>query len=177
VKGKLPPRQQRFVEEYLVDLNATQASIRAGYSKRTADVQGPRLLGNVRIAAEIQRLKEARAEKMGITAARVLEEVRRLALSDIRCVFDENGKLRAVADLSEEQAAAISSVEVVTSSIPIGHGEVEIESTHKLKAWDKLRALELLAKHLGLLRDRVELTGADGVALTGLWINVVAARE
>lgn len=72
----LPPRQQRFVEEYLLDLNATQAAIRAGYSAKTADVQGSRLLGNAKVAAAIQAAKSARSARTAITQDWVLERLR-----------------------------------------------------------------------------------------------------
>jgi phage terminase small subunit len=79
----LTPKQQRFVAEYLKDLNATQAAIRAGYSATNADVTGPRLLGNVGIAAEIQKRQDKIAGKLELTAEKVLqdlEEVRAKAL-------------------------------------------------------------------------------------------------
>lgn len=72
----LTPKQQRFVDEYLVDLNATQAAIRAGYSAKTAEVQGPRLLGNVRIAAAIRKRQEKRQERTEITQDFVLNGLR-----------------------------------------------------------------------------------------------------
>ena len=75
----MTPRQQRFVDEYLVDLNATQAAIRAGYSARTAEQQGPRLLGNVEIAAAVQAAQQARSDRMQITQDDVLRGLRREA--------------------------------------------------------------------------------------------------
>lgn len=69
--SKLTPRQERFVQEYLIDLNATQAAIRAGYSKKTADVQGPRLLGNVGVCAAINKGRAKQAERLEITAASI----------------------------------------------------------------------------------------------------------
>lgn len=75
--GKLTPRQGRFVEEYLKDLNATQAAIRAGYSAKTADVQGPRLLGNVRVGAAIAAGKAARTKRAELSADWVLRNLRK----------------------------------------------------------------------------------------------------
>ena len=68
----MTPKQARFVQEYLIDPNATQAAIRAGYSKKTADVQGPRLLGNVGVAAAIQVGQAALSDRLGVTADRVV---------------------------------------------------------------------------------------------------------
>ena len=75
----MTPRQQRFVDEYLVDLNATQAAIRAGYSARTAEQQGPRLLGNVEIVEAVQVAQQARSHRMQITQDDVLRGLRREA--------------------------------------------------------------------------------------------------
>lgn len=76
--GKMTAKQKMFCQEYLVDLNATKACIRAGYSQRTADVQGPRLLGNVRVKHEIDALKAKREEKVGLTAEKVLKDIERV---------------------------------------------------------------------------------------------------
>lgn len=75
----MTPKQNRFVDEFLVDLNATQAAIRAGYSARTAEQQGPRLLGNVEIAAAVQAAQQARSERLQITQDDVLRGLRREA--------------------------------------------------------------------------------------------------
>ena len=75
----LTPKQARFVEEYLVDLNATQAAIRAGYSAKTAEVQGSRLLGNVKVAAAIREAQEARSERTGITQDEVIQGLKKEA--------------------------------------------------------------------------------------------------
>lgn len=78
---ELQVKQKRFCEEYVIDLNATQAAIRAGYSSKTSVVQGSRLLSNANVQAEIQKLMNERSEKTGITAATVLERINRIANS------------------------------------------------------------------------------------------------
>jgi phage terminase small subunit len=83
----LNPKQRRFVAEYLIDLNATQAAIRAGYSKKNADVTGPRLLGNVGVAAAVAAGTSKQLATAELTAARVLEEIRRLAFIDMRSIL------------------------------------------------------------------------------------------
>ena len=80
---KLTPKQSAFVEEFAIDMNATQAAIRAGYSAKTAKEQATRLLSNVYVAAEIARGRAARSERTGITADRVLQELARVAFFDI----------------------------------------------------------------------------------------------
>lgn len=150
-------KHRRFVAEYLVDLNATQAAIRAGYSAKTAEQQGPRLLGNAEIAAAVQAGKARQLEKVDLTATRVLEEIRRLSFADPRSMFDEHGNLRPIHTLTAEQAACIGSMEVVKKNLTAGDGQVD--TVIKIKTWDKTRSLEMLAKHFGLLVEKVEIVG------------------
>lgn len=157
----LNAKQRRFVEEYLSDLNATQAAIRAGYSAKTAGAMGFALLKKLEIANAIQEAMQKRSEKTGITAERVLAELARLSFADIRKIFTEDGQLRPVHELPEEVAASISSVEVVTSRVPGGE-PTEVEYTSKIKFWDKRGSLELLGKHLKLFTDKTEVTGPGG---------------
>lgn len=154
--ANLTPKQQVFVREYLLDLNATAAARRAGYSERTADRIGPELLGKNWVAAAIAAAQAERAERTQVTADRVLTELARIGLSDVRALFDDDGRLLPVAKLPAHVAAAVSSVEVVSGS----DGAVT-----KIKLWDKPRALEMIGKHLGMFRDRVEVTGKDGGAI------------
>lgn len=152
-----PPedRRQRFVAEYLVDLNATQAAIRAGYPRRTARQQASRLLANANVFRVIRERQAARLTRAELTADRVLEELRRVALVDARSFFDDAGNLKAVSALTAEQGAALASFEVLIKNAEAGDGKQDL--VHKLKLWDKVRALELLAKHFRLLVDRVEV--------------------
>lgn len=94
-KGKLTAKQERFVSEYLIDLNATQAAIRACYSEKTAQVQGSRLLSNVMVAAEIAKRQAKVADKLELSAERVLRELEYLAFydpADVAMCTDENGE-------------------------------------------------------------------------------------
>lgn len=154
-------KHQRFVAEYLVDLNATQAAIRAGYSPKTAHVQGSQLLDNPKIAAAIAAGKSKQLAKAEITAQRVLDEIGRLAFSDVRGLFDADGNLKPIHTLTDEQAAAIASLEVIKKNAEAGDGK--IDTVHKLKVWDKTRSLEMLAKHFALLTERVEHSGDIGI--------------
>jgi phage terminase small subunit len=156
--AKSNPKHERFVAEFLVDLNAKQAAIRAGYSPRSAEVTGCKLLSNPKVAAAIAEGQKRVLDKLELSAERVLLELSRIAISDIRAVFDERGNLLQINGLPEGIAAAVASVEVVTRSI----GEGEVEYVHKIKFWDKLRALELLAKRLGLVKEQHEHSGKNG---------------
>lgn len=159
----LTPRQQRFVLEYLKDLNATQAAIRAGYSAKTAVVQGPRLLGNIQVAAAVQAASSKRLARLELKADDVLRELLRIARSDIRQLYDETGRLKPIHQLPDDVAAALSSVEILREKTTVKSGEIEEitveESVRKLKLWDKVKALELLAKHLNLLTERTQVDG------------------
>jgi phage terminase small subunit len=152
------PKQARFVAEYLIDLNATQAAIRAGYAAANADVTGPRLLGNVGVAAAIAAGKGQQLASADISAARVLEEMRRLAFIDLRGYFTATGDLKPIGDLNAEQGSALAGLEVLIKNAKAGDGQTD--TIHKFKVWDKTRALEMLAKHFGLLTEKLEHQGS-----------------
>jgi phage terminase small subunit len=171
----LTPKQQRFVSEYLIDLNATQAAVRAGYSERTAAEQASRLLKNVKVSAAVADAKSSIAEKLGITAERVLTEYARLAFLDIRKAFDEEGNLKPIHDLDDGTAAAIAGLEVeeIRESVepdeelegqPHGgalkrsRSKETVGRLKKIKLSDKKAALDSLAKHIGLLKDQSPVT-------------------
>lgn len=92
--AKITPKQQRFVEEYLVDLNATQAAIRAGYSRKTARQIGEQNLSKLDIQSAITKAREKRSERTQITVDRVLEEIARIGMGDVRKLFREDGSFR-----------------------------------------------------------------------------------
>ncbi|MCW2284939.1 phage terminase small subunit [Rhodoblastus acidophilus] len=151
---KLTPKQQRFVEEYIISLNATKAALEAGYSAKTAKSQGQRLLTNVDIADAISAAKKSRSERTEITADRVLHELAAIAFLDPAKVFTPTGEVRSLEDMDESVRRAIASVETISSS----DGDA-ISTVRKVRMNDKLRALELLGKHLQLWVERVKLGG------------------
>lgn len=151
----LTARQARFVEEYLIDLNATQAAIRAGYSRKTAGSQGFDLLKKPEIQAAIQEAQARRSQRTEITQDRVLAELAKIGFSDIRKLLSPGGNLVNPADMEDDIAGAVSSIEVVTRRLPGAgdDGEAEVEYVSKVRMWDKKGALETLLKHLGGLPD------------------------
>ena len=153
----MTPKQARFAAEYLIDLNATQAAVRAGYSTKTAFAQGSRLLRNVEVARVVAEGQAKRLESADLSATRVLEEIRRLALSNVRDLFDEGGNLRPIHTLTAEQAACIGGIEVIIKNAKAGDGITD--TIHKIKIWDKPKSLEILAKHFALLTERIEHSG------------------
>lgn len=153
----LEEKQKAFCREYLVDLNATQAAMRAGYSKKTARVQAARMLSKVSIQAEIKLLVEAAAKRTDITVDRVLTELARVAFGDPRKFFDGQA-LKDMKDLSDDDAAALSSIEVFEEFEGFGEERVKIGYTKKIKFWDKVSALEKIARYLKMLRTDIDLT-------------------
>lgn len=149
----LTPKQQRFVEEYLIDLNGTQAAIRAGYSPKTAEVQASRLLRDAKVYAAVEARKKELSESLQITQERVLKEYARIAFSDIRKTLTPGGNLLNPNDWDDDTAAAIGSIEVVTKALHNGDDAgTEVEHTHKIRTWDKKAALDSIAKYLGMFR-------------------------
>lgn len=146
----LTEKQKRFCEEYLIDLNATQAAIRAGYSEATAYSQGQRLLKNVEVQALLSERKKKLQESTEITQERVLKEYARLAFSDLRQYYDEDGKLKHPRDMSHDSAAALASIEIYDDMMTVGGERVKVGETKKIKLHNKVQALQDLAKHLGL---------------------------
>ena len=144
-------KQKRFIEEYLIDLNATQAAIRAGYSPDTAKSIGSENLTKPDIQARIAKAMAERSRRTGVNADRVVMELAKIAFVNASDVIDaETATLKP--DGAPDDTAAIQSVKVKT------FGEDGLE--REIKMADKLKALELLGKHLGMFKDKVELSGS-----------------
>ena len=149
----LNDKQRRFIDEYLLDLNATQAAIRAGYSERTANEQGSRLLAKVNIQNEVKKRMGDREKRTEITQDMVLEELAKLAFLDIRRAFNPDGGLMAVHELDDDTAAAVAGLEVIEMNGENG----KTCRLKKVKLSDKRAALELIARHLGMFNDKLNL--------------------
>lgn len=145
-------KQKRFCEEYLIDLNATQAAIRAGYASASSSEQGSRLLRNVQVRARVDAALAARSARTGVNADRVIRELARIAFLNAPDLVNMDDAT-LLADASREDTAAIASVKVKQM-----YGDVEgVE--REIKFADKLKALELLGKHLGMFSDKLQLSG------------------
>ena len=158
----LTPKQSLFVREYLVDLNATQAAIRAGYSEKTAGVIGQENLNKPYIKEAIQEAMDKRANKVEITADRVLEEIARLAFFDPRKFFNPDGSPIPIQDLDDNTAMALAGMDVMEEFEGSGSDRVFVGYTKKFKLTDKRASLELLGKHLKLFTDKTEISNPDG---------------
>lgn len=150
---KLTPKQQQFVDEYLIDLNATQAAIRAGYSIKNADKISSQLMGKTRVKEAIKKRMEDRQNRTKVTADRVLKEYAKIAFCDTRMFFNENGTLRPVSEWTEEMAACVGGLDVIET----GGGSESTAILKKVKLIDRRGALDSLARHLGMFKDKVEI--------------------
>jgi len=175
-------RQRQFCEEYLIDLNATQAAIRAGYKEKFAHTNAPKLLQNTTIRTKIDELMQARSQRTEITQDRVLRELAIIAFSNAadyasvierEAVMEVDGHQVKLLDddgnpilyrtvepvltetLTEDQKRALSVIKK-------GRDGFEV------KPYDKVRALELLGKHLGMFQDKVEVRGEINNPMAGL---------
>ena len=156
---KLTPKRMRFVDEWLIDFNGTQAAIRAGYSEKTAAATAARLLRNVNIQAEISRRQKDLRRRTEVTQERVVMELARVAFADATDFVQVETRIinrgdievplelavhKETAELSADQRAAIASIKQ-------GANGVEI------KLHDKIKALELLGRHIGMFNDKLDI--------------------
>lgn len=140
----LTPKQKRFVAEYLIDLNATAAAKRAGYKDPNI---GRQLITKNSVSDAIQKAILDRQERTEITQDMVIRETAKLAFFDIRKLFDENGKPLGISELDGDTAAALVGLDVQDIK-DAGSGDF-LGYVKKYKMADKIKALELLGKHLG----------------------------
>ena len=154
----LTPKQQRFVEEYLIDLNGTQAAIRAGYSAKTANEQAARLLAKVSVSQAVAEAKMARAEKVGIDAEWLLKRLAEESTADVADLYDEAGGLKPVHEwplIWRQGLVAGIDVEEIREN---GGG---VGIIRKVKLSDRVKRLELIGRHIdvGAFKDKVEHSG------------------
>lgn len=154
---KLTPKQKKFVEEYLIDLNATQAAIRAGYSKKNAHKIGPELVGKTRISAHIRKAIEKRSERTEIKQDDVLKELCNIGFSNLTDYLTVSNGVVTIKDfdgITKDKLSAVSSVKQTRDGVEI-------------KLYDKIKALEDIGKHLGmfngLLEDKESLERLDAI--------------
>ena len=152
--ANLTPKQQRFVEEYLIDLNATQSAIRAGYSEKTANEQGSRLLANVSISEAIAEAQNKRTKQTEIDAAYVLKRLVEIDQMDVLDIMDDQMKILPLRDWPKIWRQYISNIENLELT--------DADGVFKKIKWpDKVKNLELLGKHVsvGAFKDRIEHSG------------------
>lgn len=160
---RLTPRKQRFCEEYIIDLNATKAAERAKYSKKTARSIGQRLLTNVDIQKEIQRLMKKRSERTAISQDRVLRELAMIGFSDLRNYISIDKLTGAISakgfeDMPKDESRVLKSVKEDRVIKEDADGKkTTVYDKVKFELWDKPRALEMIGRHLAMFVDRTNL--------------------
>lgn len=167
IRGKphLTPKQQKFVLEYIVDNNGAAAARRAGYSEKTANAMAARLLAKVNIQQEISKAVARQEIRTEITADRVLEELARIAFLDVRKLYDDAGNLKKLSELSPDVAAALAELKVTDQ---MTDGKLTGRVTEAV-CWNKMKALEMLARHFGMMVDKKEVSGPGGDAIEICW--------
>jgi phage terminase small subunit len=165
--AKLTPKQKRFVEEYLIDLNATQAAIRADYSKKNADKIGHELLGKTRVSEAIKEAMDKRSQRTEITQDRVLQELAKVGFADIKNFLSFNTVLTTVGyDDKGERITDYAHVVQLKDSEQIDGAvisEVSLKDGQlKFKLHDKMKALQDIGRHLGMFTDKVDIGNKDG---------------
>ena len=148
---RLSDKQKKFCEEYIIDFNQTQSAIKAGYSAKTAYSIGNENLKKPDIQAYIKELLSKREERTQITADMVVKEWAKIAFFDIRKIFHKEGGLLNPHDLDDETATVISSIKA--RDVKVGD---DIETIKEYRLNDKMKALDMLAKHLGMFEKEKE---------------------
>lgn len=164
----LTPKQQRFKDEYLVDLNATKAAIRAGYSISTAAQQGARLLKNVNVLKAIAEAKAARSERTKIDADWVLRTLAEEKQADLSDLFDDQGRVRPVKDWPVVfRRGVVVGIESFEEYAGRGDEREPVGMVRKIKLSDRTRHMELIGRHVDVqaFRDAHALTGPNGAPL------------
>lgn len=146
---ELTQKQQRFVDEYLIDLNGKQAAIRAGYSEKTAEVQASRLLSNVKVAAAVAKAKEKVAERLEISQDWVLTNLKTVAE---RCM-----QTAPVLDRKGNQ-------------VLVENAEGDVVPAYTFNSMGATRSLELLGKHIGMFSDSLKVSGELGLGAVNIYL-------
>jgi len=161
----LTPKQARFVEEYLVDLNASAAARRAGYAARRADAMGHENLRKPEIAAAIAAAKAERSQRTKVDADWLLTRLAQEAEADLADLYHSDGSLKSVHEWPDVwRKGLVAGIEVLEEFAGSGQDRVQIGWVKKVKLADRVKVKELIGRHVdvGAWRERVEHTGTGG---------------
>lgn len=139
-------QRKRFYDRYFETLNGTQSAIYAGYSENTAASQASQMLSDPEGSEYLQNLRNEEAEKNGVSRARLLQEYKKIAFSDVRELYNTDGGLHNVKQIDDETAGAISSIK--SKEVFDGEGN-KVGDIIEVKTHDKIRALDAIGKHIG----------------------------
>lgn len=158
----MTPKQEMFCREFLIDLNGTQASIRAGYSAKTANRIATENLSKPDIKRRIEELKQQRQEVIGVDASYVLQRLIDIDQMDARDILNDDGSVKPIYDWPDVWRQSISGVDLME----ISNSENVAATLKKIKWPDKIKNLELLGRHVSVaaFKDRLELSGNVGLA-------------
>ena len=162
----MPPlknrKHEQLVQEYFVDYNQTRAAIRAGYSPKSANQQAPELFAKPSIAARVAEIQAEKSRRIGLTTDRVLQEIARLALVDPTDIIDDDTGMVS-AGAGADDRAAIQSIKVKRYFDRSGQEVTE----HEIRLNDKVKALELLCKAMGITEQAKQAAAAAAAAAQG----------
>jgi len=166
----LSDKQKRFVEEYLIDLNATQAAIRAGYSEKTAEWIGPQLLTKTHVLAAVEKAKAERSKRTEITQDMVVRELSLIGFADMAdfVKIDESGMIQALPldTLAEGKSRIIKKVREKRVIKSTAEGDQVLDATYEFELCDKVKSLENLGRHLGMFVEKREIDLKQPLNLT-----------
>lgn len=163
-QGGLHQRRTRFIKEYLLDQNATRAAIAAGYSEKGARVQGCRLLADPNIAAEVNKKNAETNNKLDLTVERLKQELARLCYYDPGAYLNEDGSAKPLSEVDEDSRRAIAGFEMAELYEGSGEKREKAGFIKKYKLADKNKAIEIAARSLKMLTDKLEVSGMDALA-------------
>ena len=162
---EITDKMRQFVDEYLIDLNATQAAIRAGYSEATAQEQSSQLLDRPDIRELVEQRQKDRIDRTQISQDLTVNELKAIALSDIAdfVIVKEGGVIeqRPFNELKKEQTRCVKKIRQTVRTAQSSDGTVIHQTAVlELELYDKVKSLELLGRHLGIFNDKLTLDGA-----------------
>jgi phage terminase small subunit len=160
----LTKRQEVFIAEYCVHLDATNAAIKAGYSKKSAMCQGSQLLANPKVKAEIAKKMGKRCGKLEITSENVLQELAKLAFYDPGALLEPDGSMKQIKDIDDVTRMAVAGMEVVELFEGTGDQKHAYGLCKKIKLADKGQNLERLGRYLKLFTDKIEVDATGNLA-------------
>lgn len=162
MERELTLKEERFIEEYITDGNATQAALRAGYSRKSASSIGYENLNKPQIAEAIDAARVARADRAKVSLDRVITELATLAFSDPRhYIVDKNGDVNIAPGAPWESYRAIASIRKKTTTHYLEDGTEKVTHDTEFKLWNKNDAANQLREHLGYVQ-KIALTNPDG---------------
>lgn len=163
----LTAKQRRFVEEYLIDLNATQAAIRAGYAESGASVEGARLLANAKVGAAVDIALAKRSERTAIDADWVLKRLALEADADIADLCTDDGNLKPVKEWPLVwRTGLVAGIDVLEEFETVDGKKERVGTVRKIKLSDRIKRIELIGKHVNVQAFREQVHATGGIALT-----------